>query len=414
MRIIRLFLILPFLHATSLLAAPPLRYHLTDLGVIPGQQMSVPNSLNQLGQAAGSSESFASRYNNGIQENLGTLPGGTSSVGVAINNSGVVAGYSTYQNSGAIRHATLFRDGAALDLGTMTDWGNYSFALGLNDANTVVGYSAISFSTSYARAFIWDASKGMRDLGTLGGQYAKAFSINNSSVVTGSSQTLEQFGAFHAFIWDAALGMRDLGTLGGSTSSGRFINGNGHIVGTSTTGPLDNETHVFLYNGAAMQDLGAIGGVSSLNIRDEIVGSAYRAEAGALYQYAFIYRDGRSADLEPLVDLSGADYRLYSAVSINDAGQILVDATRISSNQRRSVLLTPVPEIVSISRSPAGRVILSGRGVPNQTYRLQSSAQVATGFTPLARTETAADGSWQTEDSSNAGAAPRFYRLVTP
>ncbi len=277
---------------------------------------------------------------------------------MGINNLGQVVGDSQYSvNGGSIRHAALWSNGTAIDLGFLPLWGNYSRANGINDLGEVVGHSGASLSTSNTHAFIWDAANGMRDLGTLGGGYAKAFSINNSSVVTGTAQVGTGFGSFHAFIWEAATGMRDLGTIAGSSSSGNFINANGHVAGWSSIS-TDNRRHAFLYDGATMHDLGAIGDNDFLsdrseaygvNIHDVVVGTTYRPyQGGALYSVAFVYRDGEMLDLETLVDTSGANYRLYTATGINDAGQISVDALRIgTSNQIRAVLLTPNQELVS-------------------------------------------------------------------
>ena len=204
----------------------------------------------------------------------------------------------------------------------------------------------------------------MRDLGTLGGAYAKAFGINNSNVVTGTSQS--STGGFHAFIWDAANGMRDIGTIAGNTSSGAFINDNGHIAGTSTINGFDNREHAFLYDGATMRDLGAVGNndfftdrstAYGINIHDVVVGSTYRALCGgAGFRIAFVYRDGQMFDLEGLVDASGANYRLYAATGINDAGQIAVDALKVGDpNQLRAVLLTPNQELLrAVSRKTHG------------------------------------------------------------
>ena len=45
-----------------------------------------------------------------------------------------------------------------------------------------------------------------------------------------------------------------------------------------------------------------------------------------------MYLTGQMLDLETLVDASGADYRLYVATRINDAGQIADEAIKISTN----------------------------------------------------------------------------------
>jgi probable HAF family extracellular repeat protein len=350
-------------------------YNVTDLGTIntdpqTSNLISHPTGINNAGQVTGYSYSgtsnHAARFTNGLVEDLGVIPGGQTSTGWGINGLGDVTGDSEYSvNGGSIRHAAVFKNGTVTDIGFLPGWGNYARGNGINNLGEVVGHSGPSLSTSNTRAFIWDAVNGMRDLSTLGGGYSKAFSINDSSVVTGHAQIGTGFGSDHAFIWDAVNGMRDLGTIAGSSSSGRFINANGHVVGWSSIS-TDNRRHAFLHDGTTMQDLGAIGDNDFLsdrseaygvNIHDIVVGTTYRPyQGGALYSIAFVYRDSQMLDLETLVDASGANYRLYTATGINDAGQIAVDAIRIGSpNQIRAVLLTPNQELVSaVSRKTHG------------------------------------------------------------
>jgi uncharacterized delta-60 repeat protein len=301
------------------------------------------------GSSYSGTSSHAARFTNGVVEDLGTIPGGITSSGWGINDLGQVAGDSEYSiNGGSIRHAALFANGAVTDLGALPLWGNYARGNGVNNAGEVVGHSGPNLSTTVTHAFIWDSINGMRDIDPAGG-YAKAFSINNSHVVTGTT-TGSGSGAFRAFIWDASNGVRDIGTIAGSTSSGAFINDNGHVTGTSTINTFDNRQHAFLYDGT-MHDLGALGDNdffsdrstgNGLNIHDQVVGSTYRPyQGGGNYQIPFIYTGGQMYDLETLVDASGADYRLYTATGINDAGQIAVSAIQRSTGQIRAVLLTP-------------------------------------------------------------------------
>ena len=436
----RSFVLLLGLLLTAVVAQAQQRYHVTDLGVIRDEQNSFAIRLNEQAQVAGYSEFFAARYNNGVQENLGTLPGGIRSRGLAINNMGTVVGWSEFTNGGSIQHATRFQNGTALDLGTLPNSGNYSHAVGVNDKGEVVGYSGPNdsgpnsdpFPTSNTRAFIWDASNGMRDLGTLGGGFAKAYAINNSSVVTGTADSSEQVNFSHAFRWDAINDMRDIGAIAGPFSAGRAINENGHVAGTSTINNFDNRQHAFLYNGSTMIDLGSLGlfgteyeggdefysdrsSASGINIYDHVVGSTYLPyRGGALYPVAFVYRDGRMYNLEALLDSPGVVYRLGGASDINDKGQITATASRGPNNETRGVLLTPVPQITSFSYA-GGVVTVQGRAQPNQTLRVEKSSTpgsfTAEGSTPITA---AANGMFQFTQAVPSGLPNCYYRVVAP
>jgi probable HAF family extracellular repeat protein len=134
------------------------------------------------------------------------------------------------------------------------------------------------------------------------------------------------------------------------------------VVGSSTINNFDNRSHAFFYDGA-MHDLGSLGpdafesdrsSALGINIHDEIVGSAFRPyTGGALYQIAFVYRGETMFDLETVVDSSGQDYRFYSAVGINDVGQILVQAVHVPTNENRTVVLTPATALPTPTPTPA-------------------------------------------------------------
>ena len=73
-----------------------------------------------------------------------------------------------------------------------------SYANATNQAGQVVGYSATQPGNSANHAFIWDAAKGIQDVGTLGETNSWAEAINRWGWVTGSSDT--QSGSTHAFV----------------------------------------------------------------------------------------------------------------------------------------------------------------------------------------------------------------------
>ena len=77
----------------------------------------------------------------------------------------------------------------------------------------------------------------MQDLGTLGGiqSQSDAYAINKRGQVVGESWGASSLGVAHAFLWEAGRGMLDLGTLGGERSEARGINDNGQVVGQAGT-----------------------------------------------------------------------------------------------------------------------------------------------------------------------------------
>jgi probable HAF family extracellular repeat protein len=88
-------------------------------------------------------------------------------------------------------------------------------------------------TTTPTHAFIWDATTGMRDLGTLGGTISYALGINDHGVVVGFSYLADNITA-HAFLWSAQRGMVDIGATqsGASSTWGVGINSSGTVAVT--------------------------------------------------------------------------------------------------------------------------------------------------------------------------------------
>ena len=111
---------------------------------------------------------------------IGPLPGGATSMGTGINNSGQVAGTS----EGTIEHAFLYRDGAPIDVGSLPG-GSSSVAYAINNLGQVTGGGFLpgGFPGTW-HAFIYSAGA-LTDLGMLGGLYAFGYGINDSGEVVG-------------------------------------------------------------------------------------------------------------------------------------------------------------------------------------------------------------------------------------
>jgi probable HAF family extracellular repeat protein len=262
---------------------------------------------------------------------LGTLPGGYSSQGRAINASGQVAG-SAYDSDNHQR-AFLYSGGPFQDLGALPD-GYESAAFGINAAGQVVGQAYLYVSAYRAHAFRYNGSLPLQDLGSLVGPNGNSYAngINASGQVVGVSETSTYD---HAFLYSGG-SMQDLGTLGGGNSAAFGINDAGQVVGwsrISDSGPY----HAFLYSGVVMQDLGTMGGTNSfaygINAGGQMVGAA-QISSGDLH--AFLYTGGSMQDLNSLVKGLPPGVVLFEAKGINDGGWIAANDTN-----GHAYLLTP-------------------------------------------------------------------------
>jgi len=233
---------------------------IVDLQPLTGVNTSA-NDINEKGEIAGGGDTgfgdfHAYLLSEGTSFDLGTL-GGNESEALAVNGRGQVAGHSRSGGAGATpKHAFVIAEpGTMIDLGSLG--GATSVAHDLNDRGEAVGLAETK--TGAPRAFVWTATDGMRDLGTLRAA-SMALGINDRTEVVG--------GSGHAFLWTPRGGMVDLGTLGGRTSCANAINEAGCIVGASQTGETDARglpvTHAFLRTPeGGMLDLGTLGGAHS-------------------------------------------------------------------------------------------------------------------------------------------------------
>jgi probable HAF family extracellular repeat protein len=321
----------------SALAAPT--YTLKDLGTLTGNNATQAWDINSSGQVVGRSYNTVSPayteflWSNGSMQSLnitvtsGSIPG--------INDNGQVVG-DGYNN-----HAFLWTSGTKQDLGTLTG-GASSSASGVNNTGKVVGISDVLVSgTNQRHAFIWDASNGMQDLGSLGG-LSSARRINDAGQAVG--YYMGDDGKQHAFIWSEGNGMQDLGVTGnGSQANG--INEKGQVVGESNGG----YGSFFWSEATGAKNLKTFGSnrriyAYDINSAGQIVG--YGSPAPGSGDRAVIWNtyDSSPVDLNTIyTDAIANGWILSEATGINDKGQITGWMRQANGSDLHAFVLTPVP-----------------------------------------------------------------------
>jgi probable HAF family extracellular repeat protein len=177
------------------------------LVVLNGQIILLPASegaargINESNHAIGwRSIDWTSRtmfFWDGTLHDCGVPAGASDSMAYAINEADVIAGSFT---QGAVEHAVLYDRSTATwtPLGQL-ETGGGSVAYGLNDQGQVVGAANVVGSSTHA--FVWDSTRGMRDLNALipagsGWVLSEAMGINNHGAIAGSGTLNGQLRAF--------------------------------------------------------------------------------------------------------------------------------------------------------------------------------------------------------------------------
>jgi probable HAF family extracellular repeat protein len=322
----------------------PLARMLTNSGMVAGFADTTtvdPLSPNENPDAYNSNGFL---WKDGVLNSLGPLPGGFSSFGAAMNESGVVIGQSENGNIDPLLglpelDAVIWVHGNIVDLGSFG--GNESNPGDINGRGEVVGGALNSTADPFAnnfgtfwfypattqiRAFLWQGGK-LKDLGTLGGPDSFAAFINESGQIAGISYTdyTPNPGnggqpAQHPFFWENGK-MTDVGTLGGALGIPRDLNNRGQVVGASNLAG-DLSYHPFFWQAGKISDLGTLGGDNgeayAINDFGEIVG---RADVTASKNHhAVLWKNGTITDLGV-----AAGWPCSTAIDINARGQVIID-----------------------------------------------------------------------------------------
>lgn len=151
---------------------------INDFGVVCGSAAISTNTQLQIFHA------FRNPSTNGIAQDLGTL-GGSSSYANAINNAGLIVGYSQMPGNNS-QHAVLWNGGSIQDLGTLPG--------GINSTATFIGPGCDILGYSDNKVVIWPSgAAGPIDLNKLiptnsGWVIVSANGMNASGTIVGSGR----------------------------------------------------------------------------------------------------------------------------------------------------------------------------------------------------------------------------------
>jgi probable HAF family extracellular repeat protein len=318
-----------------------------DLGTLADGYSSLAASINDRGWSIGTSQTGIIDPLSGFPQNravlwigrqtvdLGTVPGGSESIGISVNNSGQAVGISDngvpdpFSMFGVQIRTFVWERGELKDIGTL---GGPDATPGPGCDNQrpgiVVGVSYTSFAPNDTTGvptqdpFLWDNGE-MIDLGNLGGTVSFGpLCANNRGDVIGQSNLPGDL-LTHAFVWHKGT-MKDLGTLGGDISEAIWINDDGDIAGSADLPTPDIHDAVRWRHGHIL-DLGTVDGDAcsrgrAINSKGQIVGGSSDCRN---FLHAFVWEDGGPMlDLNTLIP-SDSGLQLTNAFNINDRGEIL-------------------------------------------------------------------------------------------
>jgi uncharacterized membrane protein len=264
--------------------------------------------------------------------------GGTSSAALDINESGQIAGYSTYYVPGGFvgnEHPVIWEsDGTIRDLLPSGYAGGRAVAI--NESGQVAGWL---WGETGMTPFTWSPGTGMRFLPTLPGETQNGvYAMNDAGVVAGWSGR-------SAVIWENGI-LRVVHHDPAQWSTATDINNLGEVVGFYE--PTYNGTPhtAWKWSAASAFQLlptlqGNTGSPMAINDRGQIVGSGPSATGGSP---AFIHENGVTRQL------SAGGITVSNATAISEAGHIAGWAA-----DGRSVLWLPdgTPNVICIPVPPA-------------------------------------------------------------
>jgi probable HAF family extracellular repeat protein len=338
-------LIVPLVVAAPSAAATPMgaaaRYTVTDLGTLGTGDLSVANAIDNVGVVVGYTDVTSGlphgfRWSAGTMTDLGTEPGGDDSTANAINEAGQVAGTADRQSGGYGYPVRWSATGALTDLGRPVT-NELGVGNAIDPAGRVAGGQRLANSEGNPVAELYDTNGTATYLGNPQESLDAATGINAADQVVGTP----------AFLWKAGT-LRMLPALPGAPTGdagATAINVSGRIVGWSGIAGTSGAQHAVLWSGGVLTDLGTIDGIAynqanAINRTGEAVGTADPRCQPCVHPVAWLREpSGTLTDLNSLVP-ARSGWTLRQANGINDRGQIV--GAGLHNGAPHAYLLTPV------------------------------------------------------------------------
>ncbi|MEU7871727.1 hypothetical protein [Dactylosporangium sp. NPDC049140] len=307
-------------------AATPSRYTIVDLG----SPDSGANGINNAGVVVGYRDTptgrHAFRWAGGVMTDLGTLPGGASSVANAINDAGQVAGTADRSSGGYGYPVRWSASGAITDLG-----GPVTNRLGAANAierhGRIAGGQRPAGSEGSPLATIYEPGGSSRYLADPPDALYAATGINARGHITANPGYV---------IWDngARFKMPGLRYFDGDVVTVNAINVRDQVTGSAPIG--DGLSHAVFWNardviehGAPIgTDIGTVDGIAystgnAVNAAGQVVGTADPMCQPCAAPKAWVWQPGGTiAALDTLIP-AGTGWQLQQANGINDRGEIV-------------------------------------------------------------------------------------------
>ncbi len=273
-----------------------------------------------------------------------------------------------FLNAAPASAATIATVTALGDLG-----GGYSQAVAINDSGQVAGVGVTAAHETHG--FIWDATNGMSDLGTLpGDDYISPTAINNGGRVVGNMFDTSNY-VSKGFTWTAAGGLVDIGNAGPDGTTVQAVNDAGQIVANSSVYDAATDSysdHGFVWNDGHITPVGTPDESTYAygeNASGEVVGDIRAPDFTS--QGFTRTAEGDIVNLDPLpgnnssVPLGIADDGLVAGLSYTQTGDVN------GTSDLHSVVWTPQGQIIDIS-APGG--------VPLTFTRISATGEIVGGY----------------------------------